>query len=96
LPPTWLRHLGLRSPKLLARTMGVSPSYSSPHDIFSLTKISMSSSTLGVHNALGDTLAVKVRKLVNEMEILEEDGAKLAGGHRVLVVVHRVAYISSS
>ena len=35
-------------------------------------KVSVSSSTLGVNNTLGDTLAVKVGQLVDESKVLEE------------------------
>jgi hypothetical protein len=49
-------------------------------------------SSLGVDNTLGDTLAVKVRNLVNQVEVLEQDGAEFAGSQRVLVVIDGVAY----
>lgn len=52
----------------------------------------MGSGSLGVDDTLGDTLAVKVGQLVDEVKVLEQDGAKLSGGQGVLVVIHRVAY----
>jgi hypothetical protein len=52
----------------------------------------MGSGAFGVDDTLRDTLTVKVRELVDEVEVLEQDRTKLAGGQRVLVVVHRVTY----
>ena len=48
---------------------------------------SMGCGTLGVHNSLGDSLTGEVSELVEEMEVLSEDGATGTSGHRVLVVI---------
>lgn len=53
--------------------------------------MAMSTCTLGVNNSLGDSLSVELGKLVDQVEVLEEDGASRAGSHRVLVVVDRHA-----
>ena len=47
--------------------------------------------SLGVHDSLGDSLSVETSEFVNEIEVLEQDGASGAGSHRVLVIVHRVS-----
>lgn len=57
-----------------------------------LTKVTVGTCALGVDNTLGDALAVKMRKLVNQVEVLEQDGAEFTGSHRVLVVIDGVAY----
>ena len=41
---------------------------------------------LGVHDALGDALAVQVRKLLDQVEILQQHRAARAGGERILIV----------
>ncbi len=41
---------------------------------------------LGVHHALGDALAVQVRQLLDQLEVLQQQRAARAGGQRVLVV----------
>ena len=56
-------------------------------DIVGDLKITVGASTLSVDNSLGDSLTGEVSKLVEEVEVLSEDGATGASGHRVLVVV---------
>ena len=51
----------------------------------------MGTSTLGVDNSLGDSLTGEVSELVEKVEVLSQDGAAGASGHRVLVVVDRGA-----
>ena len=58
-------------------------------------EVAVSAATLGVHNTFRDALAIEVRQLVDEGEVLQEDGTLRAGGHRVLVVVDRVGRRSS-
>ena len=57
-------------------------------DIVSDHALTVGSGTLGVDNALGDTLAGEVGELVNKVEVGEDVGALGTGGHRVLVVVN--------
>ncbi len=57
------------------------------------TKVTMGSCALGVHDTLRDAFAVKVAQLVKQVEVLEQNRAKLAGGQGVLVVIDRVAYV---
>ena len=47
----------------------------------------MCTSTLSVNDSLGDSLTGKVSELIEEVEVLGEDGAAGASSHRVLVVV---------
>ena len=47
----------------------------------------MSASTLSVDDSLRDSLTSEVSELVEEVEVLGEDGAARASSHRVLVVV---------
>jgi len=44
-----------------------------------------------MHHALGDAFAVEVLQLLDQVEILDQDGAARAGGLRVLVVGDRRA-----
>jgi len=46
-----------------------------------LTKVSVCSGTLGVDDTLGDTFAVEVGNLVDEVEVLEKDRTELTGSH---------------
>ncbi len=52
--------------------------------------VAMSTSALGMHNSLGDSLSVKLGKLINKMEVLKQDGSARTGSYRVLVVVNGV------
>lgn len=54
-------------------------------------QVAVGTGALGVHNSLGDSLASEMSELVEEMEVLGEDGAAGTGSHRVLVVVDGVA-----
>mmetsp|Transcript_137763 Transcript_137763/g.194883 ORF Transcript_137763/g.194883 Transcript_137763/m.194883 type:complete len:292 (-) Transcript_137763:39-914(-) len=56
-------------------------------DVMSDLEVTVSTSTLSVHNSLRDSLSVEVSKLVDEVEVLEEDGTILASSHGVLVVI---------
>ena len=47
----------------------------------------MGASALSVDDSLWDSLTGEVSELVEEVEVLGEDGSAGAGGHRVLVVV---------
>ena len=58
-------------------------------NIISDFDITVGSGTLGVHNSLRDSLTSEVSKLVEEVEVLGEDGTTRTGGHGVLVVVNR-------
>jgi len=40
--------------------------------------LTVGASTLGMHNALGNTLSSEVGKLVNKMEVLYQDGSIVA------------------
>ena len=50
--------------------------------------LTVGTGTLGMDNALGNTLSSEVGKLVKEMEVLNEDGAVVAYCEGVLVVVN--------
>jgi hypothetical protein len=52
-------------------------------NIVSDFEISMSSSTLGVDDSLGNTLTVEVGKLINQVEVLENDWAVRTCSHGV-------------
>jgi hypothetical protein len=52
---------------------------------------SVGSGSLGVDDTLGNTLAGEVGKLVEEVEVLDEDRALRSNGQRVLVIVDGVA-----
>jgi len=56
-------------------------------NIVSKFKVTMSTSTLGVDNSLGNTLSVEVSELVNKMEVLEKKRTSGASRHGVLVVI---------
>lgn len=56
-------------------------------DIVSGFEITVRTSTLGVDDTLGDSLAIEVSQLVNQVEILEQNRAELSCSHRVLVIV---------
>ena len=58
-------------------------------------EVAVSTSSLGVDHSLGDSLSVELGKLVDQVDILEKDGASSAGGHRVLVVVNWVSSAGS-
>ena len=49
--------------------------------------VSVGTGALSVNDSLRDSLTGEVSKLVEEVEVLGEDGSAGAGGHRVLVVV---------
>ncbi len=50
---------------------------------------------LGVHDALGDPLAVKMCQLLKQMDILYQDRPWVARIHTVLVVIDRCAKVGS-
>ena len=56
-------------------------------DIISDLNIAVGTSTLGVHNSLGDSLTSEVSKFVEQDKVLSEDGSAGTSSHRVLVVV---------
>jgi hypothetical protein len=60
-------------------------------NIVSHLEVAVSTGSLGVDDSLGDSLSVKLGELVNQVEVLEEDGSSGASGDRVLVVVDRHA-----
>ena len=62
-----------------------------PSNIVSDFKVAVSCSTLGVNNSLGDSLTSEMGQLVEEVEVLGQDGAAWTSSHRVLVVVDGVA-----
>ena len=43
--------------------------------------VSVGTCTFCVDNSLGDTLAGKVSKFIEQMEVLDEDGSAWASGH---------------
>ena len=49
----------------------------------------MGASAFSVDDSLGNALTGEVSKLVEEVEVLGEDGTTRTGGHGVLVVVNR-------
>jgi len=54
-------------------------------------EVAVSASALGVDDSLGDTLSSELSELVNEVEVLDEEGAVSASTHRVLVVIDGVS-----
>lgn len=50
--------------------------------------LTVGTGTLGMDNALGNTLSSKVGKLVKKIEVLDEDGSVVAYCQGVLVVVN--------
>jgi len=60
-------------------------------NIVSHFEVAVGTGSLGVDDSLGDSLSVKLGELVNQVEVLQEDGSSGASGHRVLVVVNRHA-----
>lgn len=50
--------------------------------------LTVGTSTLGMDNALGNTLSSEVGKLVKKIEVLDEDGSVVAYSEGVLVVVN--------
>ena len=57
-------------------------------DIVSYDDLTVGTGTLGMDNALGNTLSSKVGKLVKKIEVLDEDGSVVAYCEGVLVVVN--------
>jgi hypothetical protein len=53
----------------------------------------MSAGTLGVHDALGNPLAVEVREFLDQVMIVDQHRARGSGGARVLVVGYGSAAI---
>ena len=49
----------------------------------------VSAPALGMHHALGDALAVLVRQLLEQLVVLHQHRAALAGGQRILIVGDR-------
>ena len=64
-----------------------------PGDVVGYGECAKSAGTLGVHAALGNDLAVKVRHLFHIPYILHQHRATGACGHAVLVVWHRSAHV---
>ena len=56
-------------------------------NIISDLNVAVSTGTLSVHNSLRDALTGEVGELIEEMEVLGEDGTAGASRHRVLVVI---------
>ena len=56
-------------------------------DVMRDFKEAVRSCTFGVHDSLGNALPVELGELVDEVEILKEDGTFGSSSHRVLVVV---------
>lgn len=50
-------------------------------DIVSDFEDTVCTSTLGMDGSLGDALASEVSELVNQREVLDEEGAAVAGTH---------------
>jgi len=53
--------------------------------------ITVGGRALGVDDTLGDALTVEMSELVNQGEVLEDDGATWPNSHRVLVVVDGIS-----
>jgi hypothetical protein len=58
-------------------------------DVVGDNTFSMGGSSFSVDNALRDSLASEVSKLVEKVEVAEDDGAVGTSGHRVLIVIKR-------
>ena len=58
-----------------------------PSHIVGNLKVSVSTGALSVDSSLGDSLASEMSELVEEVEVLGEDGAAGTSSHGVLVVV---------
>ena len=54
-------------------------------------KISMCASSFGVDNSFGDSFSIKFGKFVKQVMVLDEEGAILACGKWVLIVVYGVS-----
>ena len=46
-------------------------------------EVAVSTSSLSVNHSLWDSLSVELSELVDEVDILEEDGSSRASSHRV-------------
>ena len=64
-------------------------------DVVSDHKDPVSASSLGMDNPLRDTFAIKLRELINQVVILDEDRTELACSHGILVIIDRMTLRSS-
>ena len=83
--PTWFINLALQRLYVLLDDVGYLLG-----DIVSYDDLTVGTGTLGMDNALGNTLSGKVGKLVKKIEVLDEDGSVVAYCEGVLVVVNRM------
>jgi hypothetical protein len=51
-------------------------------------EVAVSTGALGMDGSFGDSLSVEVGELVNEVDVVEGDGAVFSGGDGILVIVN--------
>ena len=62
-------------------------------DVVGDDEVAMRARTLGVHDALGNALAVELRHLLEELEVVEGNRSTAACRYRVLIVAHRTSLV---